>query len=59
MITIIPPDVSTLTVIVINIGGWAFTIIYNVWRNSIVRYQHKAMWKKYADEHKIPTNGRD
>ena len=56
---VIPPDVSTLLVIAINVGGWAYTIIHNYWRNSIVRYQHKAMWKEYAGKKGIPTNGKD
>lgn len=56
---IIPPDVSTLIVIAVNIGGWATTIVLNVWRNSVVRYQHKAMWTAYAKEHGIPVNGKE
>jgi len=52
------PDGSTIAVIAVNIAGWAVTVVYNIWRNSVRNYQHKAMWEEYAEKHKIPVNGR-
>lgn len=51
------PDANTVMILAVNIGGWAFTIVWRVWRDNVKNYQHRAMWEEYAKNHKIPTNG--
>lgn len=53
----LPPDSNTIIVLIVNIGGWAVTLIYRFWRDNIKNYQHRAMWEEYAERHNIPTNG--
>lgn len=47
------PTTDGWILIIINIVGWSIAI----WRKSVIRYQHRAMWIEYAEKKKIPVNG--
>jgi hypothetical protein len=48
-----PPTQDTWLIVLLNLVGWVVAI----WRNSTRNYQHRAMWREYAERKKIPING--
>jgi hypothetical protein len=47
------PDTNTWLILLLNAIG----LVIAIWRNSQRNYQHRAMWKDYANRKKIPVNG--
>jgi hypothetical protein len=53
------PDSGTWLIIIVNVLGWIATLVTKYFFNESVKYQHRAMWKEYAEKHDIPTNGKE